>query len=53
MKKFIFLIIVSLFAFNAQAEETKIGCVDLQKVVTESNQGREAMKTLGSIEKVK
>ncbi len=53
MKKCIFLILVSLFAFNVQAEEIKIGYVDLQKVVTESDQGKEAMKTLGSIEKVK
>ena len=53
MKKLIFLVIVSLFAFNVQAEETKIGYVDLQKVVTTSDQGREAMKTLGSIEAVK
>ena len=53
MKKLIFLVLVSLIAFNAQAEETKIGYVDLQKVVTTSDQGREAMKTLSSIEKVK
>jgi outer membrane protein len=54
MKKIIFLIMmISLGAFSAQAAELKIGYVDFQKIVTQSNQGKEAMKTLDSIEKAK
>jgi outer membrane protein len=53
MKKIIFLIIISLSAFSAQAAEVKIGYVDMQKIIMESNQGKEAQKTLNSIEKVK
>jgi outer membrane protein len=54
MKKFIFIImILTLTAFTAQAAEVKIGYVDLQKIVTTSDQGKEAMQTLASIEKAK
>ena len=54
MKKIIFLIItVSFAALSVQAAEIKLGYVDLQKIVTTSEQGKEAMKTLDSIEKAK
>ncbi len=44
---------ISMGAFSAQAAELKIGYVDFQKIVSQSNQGKEAMKTLDSIEKAK
>lgn len=44
---------ITLAAFTAQAAEVKIGYVDLQKIVTTSDQGKEAMQTLASIEKAK
>lgn len=54
MRKIIFMIIItSLIALSVQAAEVKLGYVDLQKVVTTSEQGKEAMKTLDSIEKAK
>ncbi|HBH62836.1 MAG TPA: hypothetical protein DDX85_14085 [Nitrospiraceae bacterium] len=54
MKKIFFLIMmISMGAFSAQAAELKIGYVDFQKIVSQSNQGKEAMKTLDSIEKAK
>lgn len=54
MKKIVVLIVFSaLFAFTAEAAETKIAYVDLQKIVTTSEQGKEALKTLDSIEKAK
>ena len=54
MKKVIFIImILTLTAFTTQAAEVKIGYVDLQKIVTTSDQGKEAMQTLASIEKAK
>jgi outer membrane protein len=54
MKKIIFIIMmVSLTAFTAQAADVKIGYVDLQKIVITSDQGKEAMQTLASIEKAK
>lgn len=54
MKKIIFLIMMfSLVALNIQAAEVKIGYVDLQKIVTTSDQGKEALKTMESLEKAK
>jgi outer membrane protein len=54
MRKIIFMIIItSLIAIRVQAADVKLGYVDLQKVVTTSEQGKEAMKTLDSIEKAK
>lgn len=54
MRKFIFLVMIILIAaFSAQAAELKIGYVDFQKIVSMSEQGKEAMKTLDSIEKAK
>lgn len=54
MRKIIFMIIItSLIAIRVQAADIKLGYVDLQKVVTTSEQGKEAMKTLDSIEKAK
>jgi outer membrane protein len=54
MKKIVVLIMmISMAAFSAQAAELKIGYVDFQKIVSLSNQGKEAMKTLDSIEKAK
>ncbi|GBD95292.1 MAG TPA: OmpH family outer membrane protein [Nitrospirae bacterium] len=53
MKKIIFFIIISLLACSVQAAEVKIGYVDLRKIVMESDQGKEAIKTLDSIEKAK
>jgi outer membrane protein len=47
------IIITSLIAIRVQAADIKLGYVDLQKVVTTSEQGKEAMKTLDSIEKAK
>jgi len=45
--------VVSMTAICAQAAELKIGYVDFQKIVSQSEQGKEAMKTLDSIEKAK
>ncbi len=54
MKKIILLIIAaSLVAFSVHAAEVKIGYIDLQKIMTSSDQGKEAMRTLDSIEKAK
>ncbi len=54
MKKIIFLILIASFtALSVQAAEIKLGYVDLQKIVTTSDQGKEAMQTLDSIEKAK
>jgi outer membrane protein len=54
MKKiFIMIMMISMAAFSAQAAELKIGYVDFQKIVSQSEQGKEAMKTLDSIEKAK
>ena len=44
---------ISIAAFSAQAAELKIGYVDLQKIVVLSDQGKEANKTLESIEQAK
>jgi outer membrane protein len=46
MKKILFLMIVLLFAFNAQAAELKIAYIDLNKAVTDSNEGAAAVKEL-------
>lgn len=54
MKKTVFFIIILLLAFSgAQAAEVKIGYIDMRKIVMESDQGKEAIKTLDSIEKAK
>lgn len=54
MKKVIFLLMMfSLIAANIQAAEVKIGYVDLQRIVTTSDQGKEALKTMESLEKAK
>jgi outer membrane protein len=54
MKKIIFLIMmISFAAVSARAAELKIGYVDLQKIVVMSEQGKEANKTLDSIEQAK
>ena len=53
MKKTIFFIIISLLACSVQAAEVKIGYIDMRKVIMESSQGKEAIKTLNSIEKAK
>ncbi len=47
MKKIIFLTIITLFAFNAQAADMKIGYVDLNRALNESDEGKKAVKTLG------
>ncbi len=46
MKKTIFLTIVLLFAFNAQAAELKIGYVNMNRALNECDQAKEARKTL-------
>lgn len=54
MKKILFLmVIISMAAFSVLAAELKIGYVDFQEIVSQSDQGKEAMKTLDSIEKAK
>jgi len=54
MKKVIFLLMMfSLVAANIQAAEVKIGYVDLQRIVTTSDPGKEALKTMESLEKAK
>ncbi|RJR15901.1 MAG: OmpH family outer membrane protein [Nitrospiraceae bacterium] len=54
MRKIFFLIIIiSVAAFSAQAAELKIGYIDFQKIVSQSEQGKQAMKTLDSIENAK
>ena len=54
MRKIIFIMmIISFAAFRTEAAQVKIGYVDLQKIVTTSDQGKEAMGTLDSIEKAK
>jgi Skp family chaperone for outer membrane proteins len=53
MKKILFLIIISLFALNAQAAEltTKIGYVDLNKALNESTEGQKAKEELQELVK--
>ena len=57
MKKILCCLIFLLLAFNvqvnAEAADLKIGYVDMRKVMMESAQGKEAFKTLDSIEKAK
>ncbi len=53
MKKIVFVMFILLLAFSAGAAEVKLAYVDMQKVVTESDQGKEAVKTLNSLEKAK
>jgi len=54
MKKIFFLIIIiAMASFSAQAAELKIGYIDFQKVVSQSEQGKQAMRTLESIENAK
>jgi outer membrane protein len=54
MKKSIFLVIVSiLYGFSAQAAELKIGYVDLNKALNESNKGESAVKLLEEMVKAK
>jgi outer membrane protein len=54
MKKSIFLVIVLiLYGFSAQAAELKIGYVEMQTIIVESNQGKEASKILAGIRSAK
>ena len=46
MKKVLFVIIILLFAFNAQAKEMKIAYVDLNKALNESTEGKKAKEEL-------
>ena len=50
MKKIVFTAIMVLFAFNVYAGDFKMGYVDMQKIIITSEQGKEAQKTLSSIE---
>jgi len=52
-KIFIFTILLSFFAFYAYGAETKIGYVDLNKALNESQQGKEAIKVLEEMVKSK
>jgi outer membrane protein len=54
MKRIFFLTaLLSLFAFSSQAEEIKIGYVDLNKALNESKQGKDAIRSLEDIVKSK
>ncbi len=54
MKKIIFfMILLSLFAFKTEGAELKIGYVDLNKALNESEQGKEAIRTLEKLVKAK
>ncbi len=57
MKRRLFLLIVLLLAFNvqgnAEAADLKIGYVDMNAIIVESAQGKEALKTLDNIRKAK
>ena len=53
MKKFIFLTLFTFFAFNAYAAEFKIGYVDLNKALNESEKGKSAVKILEDMVKEK
>ena len=55
MRKFIIPLVFTMMlaAAGAEAADIKIGYVDLQKIVTTSDQGKEAMQTLDNIEKAK
>lgn len=46
MKKTIFLVIILLFAFSAEGVELKIGYVDINKALNESDNGKKATKIL-------
>lgn len=52
-KILLFTIVLSFFAFYAQAAETKIAYVDLNKALNESQQGKEAIKVLEELVKSK
>lgn len=49
MKKIVFLIVTLLFAFNAEGTELKIGYVDFNKALNESDAGKKAAKILEDI----
>lgn len=55
MKKAVFIMIglLFLFAFSAQAADMKIGYVDLNKALNESDAGKKAVKTLEEMFKAK
>ncbi len=54
MRKILFFtIVLSFFAFYAQAAELKIAYVDLNKALNESQQGKEAIKVLEDLVKSK
>jgi len=54
MKKvFFFIILLSLFTPSTWATEIKIGYVDLNKALNESDRGKEAIKTLEEMVKTK
>jgi outer membrane protein len=53
MKKAVITMIVLLFAFSAQAADLKIGYVDLNKALNESDAGKKAVKNLEEIFKTK
>ncbi len=54
MKKIIFfMVVLSLFAFNTHGAELKIGYVDLNRALNESDQGKEAQKTLDNMVKAR
>lgn len=52
-KAVLLIIIVLLFAFSVQAADLKIGYVDLNKALNESDEGKKAVKTLEEIFKGK
>ncbi len=54
MKKIIFfMVVLSLFAFNTHGAELKIGYVDLNRALNESDQGKEAINALEKMVKAR
>ncbi len=50
MKKIVLTAIMVFFAVNIYASDFKMGYVDMQQIIITSEQGKEAQKTLSSIE---
>ncbi len=53
MKKYILTLVIALFAFNSYAADLKIGYIDLNKALNESEPGKEAVQLLEDMVKAK
>ena len=53
MKKYIFTLLIALFAFNAYAADLKIGFIDLNRALSESTAWKHSLQSLEKMVKAK